>query len=335
MGPLDAYDLAEGLETFPNRRYASLHCFIDNLHADLRAELEELGDMTMPLPTGKCRLSHDEPSGIVRFMRDDLSTVSPSIKSEPGVAEASRRSRGDLVAAILIRSNGAFRFTFPLQWSCTWQKWEVYDGPLLKWLKTTLVPQDKKNGDNADDDHSRHPRRPRTGNPRPTSGAARSDSDTAIDGDDPLRRPDGATGMTDIQQTFAIIKPDAVHNGRVGHILAMAEREDLFVHDMSMGTPSRAWWTEFYLEHKGKPFFDGLIAFMSSGPSVFVILEGINAINRWRKLMGATDPKKAKPGTLRYLYGDRIGRGMPHNAVHGSDSISSAAREAKLWWTNQ
>ena len=85
---------------------------------------------------------------------------------------------------------------------------------------------------------------------------------------------------------------------------------------------------EFYAEHKERPFFGELVSFMTSGPVVLMALKGENAVTRNREIMGATDPKKAAPGTLRALYGDSVGE----NAVHGSDSPASAERELKIFF---
>jgi Nucleoside diphosphate kinase len=95
-----------------------------------------------------------------------------------------------------------------------------------------------------------------------------------------------------------------------------------------MGEFPRAVWEEFYEEHTGKPFFEGLVNFMSSGPVVLAVLEGDNAVANYRRLMGATDPTKALLGTLRWQFGTEI----PENAVHGSDSELSAAREIVFWF---
>jgi len=129
-----------------------------------------------------------------------------------------------------------------------------------------------------------------------------------------------------IERTLAVIKPDAVATGHIGDIITRIEHKKLWLSGMEL-----QWWstekaTEFYREHQGKPFFPGLLAHSTSGACVAMVLAGEDAISCWRDLMGATDPKKAMPGTLRGLYGTK----MPANAVHGSDSPESAAREIKL-----
>lgn len=125
------------------------------------------------------------------------------------------------------------------------------------------------------------------------------------------------------ESTLAIIKPDAVQKGCIGQILSIYERNHLSPVAMRMLTLTRLGAEKFYAEHQGKPFFDRLITFMSSGPLVAIMLTGDQAIQRHRTLMGSTDPAKAAPGTLRALFGEAGER----NAVHGSDSYESAMRE--------
>jgi nucleoside-diphosphate kinase len=124
--------------------------------------------------------------------------------------------------------------------------------------------------------------------------------------------------------TVAIIKPDAVKDGQVGKILDLAWTcWGLVPWGMKMEWLPADAWKRFYAEHKGKPFFDELIEFMSSGPSVFIVFKGENAVASWRQLMGATDPRKAQPNTIRRLFGT----GGPRNAVHGSDSDEAVVKE--------
>ena len=129
-----------------------------------------------------------------------------------------------------------------------------------------------------------------------------------------------------IERTFSIIKPDATARNLTGVINAAIEKAGLRI-----VAQKRVRWTlqqaqTFYAEHKGRPFYDDLCAFMSSAPIVVQVLEGENAIERFRKAMGATDPKEAKKGTIRKRYA----RSMSENSVHGSDSPTSAAREIAL-----
>lgn len=126
-----------------------------------------------------------------------------------------------------------------------------------------------------------------------------------------------------IQRTFAMIKPDAYKKGHVGEILALIEKAGFkIVHIQNFKFTDKSVNT-FYAEHVGKPFFAGLAEFMTSDKVVALCLEKENAISDLRKLMGATDPAKAEAGSIRKLYG----RGMPDNAIHGSDSPESAKRE--------
>lgn len=126
-----------------------------------------------------------------------------------------------------------------------------------------------------------------------------------------------------IERTLSIIKPDAVAKNVIGNIIGRFESAGLQVVGIKMLHLSDAQAEGFYAEHKGKGFFADLIAFMTSGPVVVQILEGENAIAQNRALMGATNPKEAEKGTIRADYAETIDA----NAVHGSDSPASAARE--------
>ena len=131
-----------------------------------------------------------------------------------------------------------------------------------------------------------------------------------------------------IQRTLSIIKPNAVKKNKIGLIIALLEEAKLKVVEVKMITLSVEKAESFYSEHKGKPFFNELIAFMTSGPVVIMTLEGEDAINTNRKIMGATNPAEALEGTIRAKYGD----GMTENAVHGSDGLESASRELKFFF---
>jgi nucleoside-diphosphate kinase len=133
-----------------------------------------------------------------------------------------------------------------------------------------------------------------------------------------------------IEQTLSIIKPDAVSKNLIGAIVARFEQAGLKVVAQRMLLLSRAQAEGFYAEHHGKPFFDGLVDFMTSGPVVVQALSGENAITLNRELMGATDPAKAAPGTIRADYAEAINK----NAVHGSDSPTSAAREVAYFFAS-
>ncbi len=126
-----------------------------------------------------------------------------------------------------------------------------------------------------------------------------------------------------MQRTLAIIKPDAVERQLVGAIVQRIEADGLRVRAMRLTRLSKAEAEGFYAVHREKPFFDALTAFMSSGPAVVLVLEALEAITRWRQLMGATDPAQADAGTLRREFGTSIER----NATHGSDAPETAAFE--------
>ncbi len=126
-----------------------------------------------------------------------------------------------------------------------------------------------------------------------------------------------------IERTFSIIKPDAVAKNAIGDIIAALEKEGLRPVAMKMMHLSPAQATGFYHVHKEKGFFPDLIKFMTEGPIVAMVLEGDNAIERYRKVMGATNPEKAEAGTLRKRFGSNIER----NATHGSDAPDTAKFE--------
>ena len=126
-----------------------------------------------------------------------------------------------------------------------------------------------------------------------------------------------------MQRTLAIIKPDAVERQLVGAILQRLEEADLRIRAMRLVRMTKGEAARFYAVHKGEAFYENLTDFMSSGPAVVLALEAPDAIRRWRRLMGATDPAKAERGTLRREFGNSIER----NATHGSDAPESAAFE--------
>ena len=130
------------------------------------------------------------------------------------------------------------------------------------------------------------------------------------------------------ERTFALVKPDGVQRGLVGEIVSRFEKRGLQLVALKMVRISRQLAEGYYAEHRGKPFFPGLVEYVTSGPSVAMLWEGENAITIVRKTMGATDPVKADPGTIRADFGLSIGR----NVVHGSDSAESATREAALFF---
>lgn len=126
-----------------------------------------------------------------------------------------------------------------------------------------------------------------------------------------------------IERTLSIIKPDAVAKNIIGKIYSRFETNGLKIVAAKMRHLSRAEAEGFYAVHRGKPFFNDLVEFMTSGPVMIQVLEGENAIAKNRELMGATDPKKAAPGTIRADFAESIDA----NAVHGSDSPETAAVE--------
>jgi len=126
-----------------------------------------------------------------------------------------------------------------------------------------------------------------------------------------------------VERTLSIIKPDAVARNLIGAIYSRFEQNGLTIVAARMLRMTRAQAEEFYAEHRGKPFFDDLVAYMTSGPVVVQVLEGKGAIGKNRELMGATNPQDAAPGTIRADYAESV----EANAVHGSDSPASAARE--------
>lgn len=126
-----------------------------------------------------------------------------------------------------------------------------------------------------------------------------------------------------MERTLAIIKPDATKKRIIGKIVARIEEEGFTIVRMKLVHLTKDEAKGFYIVHKEKGFYDSLCEFMSSGPSVLMVLEAENAIRLWRDTMGATDPAKAQPGTLRHAYGFSIER----NAVHGSDARDTAEWE--------
>lgn len=131
-----------------------------------------------------------------------------------------------------------------------------------------------------------------------------------------------------MERTYVMVKPDGVQRGLIAEVISRFERRGLKIVGMKMLQIPRELAEEHYGEHKGKPFFDALVEYITSGPVVAMVLEGKNAIAAVREMMGATDPQKAAPGTIRGDFGLDIGR----NVVHGSDSPASAEREINLFF---
>ncbi len=129
--------------------------------------------------------------------------------------------------------------------------------------------------------------------------------------------------------TFSIIKPNAVRTGKTGPILAMINEAGFEIAAMRMIKMTLQQAETFYSVHKGKPFFEDLIEFMTSGPVVVMILTHVNAVEKFRKLMGATDPAKADPGTIRKTFAVSL----QMNAIHGSDSVENAVIETNYFFS--
>ncbi len=136
-----------------------------------------------------------------------------------------------------------------------------------------------------------------------------------------------------LERTLAMIKPDAVAKDSIGNILALMEKSKLHIIAAKMVHLSMKQVQELYAEHQGKPFYEPLLQFMTSGPVMVQIVEGENAIQVLRDVMGATVPKDAEPGTIRNLYAEHEFNGVVHeNAIHGSDSLESAKREIDFFF---
>lgn len=131
-----------------------------------------------------------------------------------------------------------------------------------------------------------------------------------------------------MEQTLAIVKPDAVGRGKTGEIIRRFEEAGLQICGLKMVRMERREAEQFYHVHRERPFFESLTAFMSSGPSVVMVLQGEKAISTVRAIMGATDPAQASPGTIR----QEFGTGIERNAIHGSDSPESVTFEVPYFF---
>ena len=136
--------------------------------------------------------------------------------------------------------------------------------------------------------------------------------------------------MSNFEQTLSIIKPDAVERNLVEEIKKIFTSNNLKIKESKKIQISKEEAAEFYKVHQSKPFYENLCSYLSSGPIVAMILEGENAISENRKLMGATDPKKAEENTIRKQYGISIDK----NSVHGSDSSENAKKEINFFFKN-
>jgi nucleoside-diphosphate kinase len=133
-----------------------------------------------------------------------------------------------------------------------------------------------------------------------------------------------------MERTLSIVKPDGVQKHLIGEVIKRFEDHGLMVIGLKMIWMDKKEAQGFYAVHRGKPFFESLTAFMSAGPAVVMVLEGEGAISKTRELMGATDPKQAKEGTLRRQYAANIER----NVVHGSDAPETADFEIKYFFNS-
>ena len=136
--------------------------------------------------------------------------------------------------------------------------------------------------------------------------------------------------MSNLEQTLSIIKPDAVERNLVKEIKNIFIKNNFKIKDIKKIHITKDEAAEFYKVHQSKPFYNDLCAYLASGPIVVMILEGKNAVDDKRKLMGATNPKDAEENTIRKLYGISIDK----NSVHGSDSIDNANKEIELFFKN-
>ena len=134
--------------------------------------------------------------------------------------------------------------------------------------------------------------------------------------------------MSSTEQTLSIIKPDAVERNLVEEIQNIFKKNNLIIKESKKIQITKEEAAEFYKVHQTKPFYERLCSYLSSGPITVMILEGVNAIQENRKIMGATDPKNAEDGTIRKEYGISIDK----NSVHGSDSIENAKKEIEFFF---
>jgi nucleoside-diphosphate kinase len=136
--------------------------------------------------------------------------------------------------------------------------------------------------------------------------------------------------LADVERTLFLIKPDAVERGLVGEIIARFERRGFHIRGLKLVRVREQQAAEHYVEHVGKPFYPELVEFITSGPVVAMVIEGLGAVAAVRSMMGATNPLDSAPGTIRGDFALDLGR----NVVHGSDSLESAAREIAIFFTD-
>ncbi len=134
------------------------------------------------------------------------------------------------------------------------------------------------------------------------------------------------------ERSLVLVKPDGFARGLTGEVLRRIEAKGYTLAALAVVSPTGDRLAAHYAEHEGKPFYEPLVEFMSSGPVTAVVIEGDRCIEGFRSLAGATDPTKALPGTIRGDLGRDWGPGVQQNIVHGSDSPESAAREIGIWF---
>ena len=135
----------------------------------------------------------------------------------------------------------------------------------------------------------------------------------------------------DKEKTLVIIKPDAVSRNLIGAIISLIEKNNIKIRQMKMMTLSQKQAEDFYSIHKDQAFYDNLIAYMTSGPIVIMVLEGLDVIKQYRKLMGKTNPEEADEGTIRKQFAVSLEK----NSVHGSDSLENAKIEIDQFFTEE
>jgi nucleoside-diphosphate kinase len=134
------------------------------------------------------------------------------------------------------------------------------------------------------------------------------------------------------ERSLVLVKPDGFRRGLTGEVLRRIEAKGYCLAGLAVLTPTREQLAAHYAEHEGKPFYEPLVEFMSSGPVAAVVIEGQDCIKGFRALAGATNPTEALPGTIRGDLGRDWGTKVQQNIVHGSDSPESAAREVAIWF---
>ena len=137
---------------------------------------------------------------------------------------------------------------------------------------------------------------------------------------------------TQIERSLVLVKPDGFARGLTGEVLRRIEAKGYGLVALAVTTPTREQLAAHYAEHEGKPFYEPLVEFMSSGPVAAVVIEGQECIKGFRSIAGATNPTEAAPGSIRGDLGRDWGKKVQENIVHGSDSPESAAREIAIWF---